>query len=101
MTIGPETPAMTDPEKILNGIANIANEQAVMQNRLDEQAKAINMLGENMQWLVNNTQGIFQMFNSPAFMSQMTNALMGGINGSGPSTPDPAPAAGAPEGADA
>jgi hypothetical protein len=63
--------------------------------RLDRMVQGINAIGENVQWLVQNTQGIFQMFQSPQFMSQMTNALMGGVGSAGrPEESEPGPAEG-------
>jgi hypothetical protein len=42
---------------------------------LKEHGDAINNLGANVQWIVDNVQGIFQMFNSPQFMSMMPGML--------------------------
>lgn len=39
-----------------------------------------NAVGENLQWLVANTQGIFQMFNNPQMMSQIMGQFMGGVS---------------------
>lgn len=71
----------TDTDEIKTRLVAIEEAQAALNTRLDSQAAGINAIGANMQWLVDNVQGIFQMFASPAFMSQMTNALMGGLNG--------------------
>lgn len=38
------------------------------QNKLVE---AINGLGTNVQWIIDNVQGIFQMFQSPQFMASL------------------------------
>lgn len=73
--------------------------QTALNERLGNQAIGINAIGENLNWLVQNTQGIFQMFASPAFMSQMSNMLMGGISGNGPQADGPA--SGPAEGTDA
>jgi hypothetical protein len=74
----------TDVEEIKAGLARIEQNQLESQERLDQHATAINAIGGNLQWLVDNAQGIFQMFASPQFMSQMTNMLMGGIANAGP-----------------
>lgn len=74
----------TDVDEIKQRLANIESVQAQIMQRLDGQATGINALGENLQWLVSNAQGLFQMFASPQFMSQMTNMLMGGIANAGP-----------------
>src|SRR5215469_16980602 len=79
----PEFPAQTDPEKILAALEN----QAI---KIDHLTDAINGLGENLQWLINQAQGIFQVFSSPQFMSQI---LSGAVNaGSGPAEPSAGPA---------
>lgn len=78
----------TDTDEIKTRLAGIEEAQTALNTRLDAQASGINAIGANMQWLVDNVQGIFQMFASPAFMSQMTNALMGGLNG-GQGNPGP------------
>lgn len=83
----------TDTDEIKARLDKIEAAQLALNARLDAQANGINSIGENMQWLVQNVQGIFQMFASPAFMSQMTNALMGGLNG-GQAGPNPGPDAG-------
>lgn len=78
----------TDDAKEIKARLDLLGKQLAETNvRLDGQAAGINSIGENMMWLVNNVQGIFQMFASPAFMSQMTNLLMGQVNGgqNGPS----------------
>lgn len=79
----------TDVQEIKDRLSRIEDAQAALNTRLDAQAGGINSIGENMQWLVQNVQGIFQMFASPAFMSQMTNALMGGLNGGQPGPEGP------------
>jgi hypothetical protein len=46
--------------------------------RQDKLVDAVNQIGENVAWLVANTQGIFQMFNDPKLMSSMMNGVLGG-----------------------
>jgi hypothetical protein len=86
-----EFPADTDAEKILHGLEDLRNKFDAIVLRLDQQRDGINNIGENLQWLVQNTQGIFAMINSPQFMKQMPGALMGGFNASN-SGPEPAAA---------
>jgi hypothetical protein len=52
----------------------------------EAQTEAINGLGANTQWIVENVKGIFEMFGSPAFLSMMP-AMMAGMGG-GPSAPE-------------
>jgi hypothetical protein len=79
----------TDTEEIKQLLRQCLEAQSALNERLDGQAVGINNIGENLNWLVTNTQGIFQMFASPAFMSQMSNMLMGGIGNAGQQGSDP------------
>lgn len=74
----------TDVEEIKARLDAIEEAIGSLNARLDNQATGINGIGQNLQWLVSNTQGIFQMFSSPAFMSQMTNTLTGMMNNGQP-----------------
>jgi hypothetical protein len=69
----PDTPAETDIEKIVR----LHEENSA---RLDALTDAVNGLGSNIQWVIDNAKGIFEMFSNPAFMSQM----MGGFASGGP-----------------
>jgi hypothetical protein len=80
-----EYPVQTDPEAIKRLIQDAILHIQNLEGRLDRHAEGINAIGENMNWLVQNVQGIFQMFASPQFMSQMTNMLSGVSNAPGPS----------------
>lgn len=68
-----ESPAPTDAEKILAALDDLSN-------RVDAQRDAVNGLGQNVQWVIEQAQGIFQMFSNPQFMSKV---LSGGIPGAG------------------
>lgn len=65
----------TEAQQILAALSDLGDKQA-------KQTEAINSLGANVQWLVDNVQGLFQMFSSPHFMAQMQSMLMGGADGS-------------------
>lgn len=71
----PEIPVQTEAAQILEG-----------QQKLLEQNEriitALNGLGANVQWIIDNVQGIFQMFSSPQFMAQLPS-LMGGVSNGG------------------
>lgn len=79
-----EIPAATDAEEIKAGIQICLDQLGAMNDRLDRLTDALNSLGANEQWVVDNVKGIFSMFSNPAFMSQMTNTLMGSLNGGQP-----------------
>lgn len=74
----------------------ISAQQAQIDELKAQNAKLIeshNQVGENVAWLVANTQGIFQMFNSPEMMNQMMGMVLGGGNaGRLNPNPDPGPA---------
>jgi hypothetical protein len=68
----PETPAITDIDRLI-----LAQEET--QRKLDVLTDAVNGLGANVQWIIENVQGIFQMFSNPSFMANLP-AMMGGGN---------------------
>lgn len=70
-----ETPAETDADQIKALVEKVLENQQTILTRLDIYRDALNAQGENVAWLVQNTQGLFQMFASPAFMGQMTELL--------------------------
>lgn len=74
-----ETPVPTDIERLFE-----AQEQ--LNQRIDKLVDAVNGLGANQQWLIDQAKGIFQMFSSPQFMSSVLSGgvLNGGNNGPGP-----------------
>lgn len=79
----PEAPAETEAKQIL------AN-QVAMNERLDQHAAAINAMGANVEWIVDNVKGIFQMFGNPAFMTQMGSMIGAMPHGGRPEDrPDP------------
>jgi len=67
----PETPVETEAVQILAG-------QQALQAQNERLIDAVNGLGANVQWIIDNVQGIFQMFSNPHFMAQLP-AMMGGI----------------------
>ena len=90
----PEPAALTDPEYIKLELARLRDNYELLQERLDRQAEGINAIGQNMQWIVDNVSGIFQLLNSPMLMSQIMGQLGGMTSGggqdeSGPGDGDP------------
>lgn len=70
----PETPAITDIDRLILA-------QEATQEKLDRQTEAINSLGANVQWIIENVQGIFQMFSNPQFMANLPAMMGGAANG--------------------
>lgn len=68
----PEPAADTEAQQILQGLARL-------ENRIEQLALAVNGLGANQQWIVDNVKNIFEMFGSPAFMGQVMGAMNGGF----------------------
>lgn len=85
---------LTDAEEIKQGIGHALAEIQLVHDRLDAYKEGINAIGANMQWLVDNTQGLFQMFASPAFMQQIAQAAGVFGNGGQPGPEGPAEPAG-------
>jgi hypothetical protein len=73
----PEAPVLTDVQQLTAAYNNLS----VI---VEQQTEAINSLGANVQWIIDNVQGIFQMFQNPAFLSQMPMMMGGGQNADGP-----------------
>jgi len=71
----PETPVQTEAVQLLQM-------QEVTNARLDALTDALNGLGQNVQWIIDNVQGIFQMFQNPAVMAQIAS-MMGGMGNGG------------------
>jgi hypothetical protein len=63
-----EPAAATDAERILQAIET-------MSERQDNFADAINGLGANMQWIVDNVKNLFEMIGNPKFMSMLPNMM--------------------------
>jgi hypothetical protein len=43
--------------------------------RQDKLTEAVNSVGANMQWVIDNVQGIFKMLNSPQFMARLPQMM--------------------------
>jgi hypothetical protein len=82
----PDYPLETEAQQILAG-------QARLETQFTQVIDALNGLGANVQWIIDNVSGIFQMFSSPAMMAQM-QAMMGGGQSGGQNGPADGPADG-------
>lgn len=78
-----ETPAQTDAERILRALDDLKEELDMISQRQDSHVAAINSMGENITWLCNSLQGLFQMFQSPQMMAQFSSMMGGMLNGNG------------------
>lgn len=68
----PESPALTELQQMWAQLDEV-------NQRLDNLTHAVNGLGENVQWIIDNTKGIFQMFSSPSFMQMLPKMMSGGM----------------------
>lgn len=93
--VNAEQPAETDAEYIKRNLKELRADLYDIQGRLDGHAAGINTIGENMQWLVDNVKGIFQMLASPNFVNMMMQQ-MGAVSGGqpGPEQAEPGPSSG-------
>lgn len=67
-----DIPVDTDVERILKS-------NAETHERLQALTDAVNTVGKQQQWMIDQAQGIFQMFSNPAFMGQLPGVLSGGV----------------------
>lgn len=81
----PEAHSLDDIYSILNDIHSEIHELHAQQKALVE---SHNEVGQNIAWIVANTQGIFQMFNSPEMMGQMMSMVGGAFGGGRPGKPE-------------
>lgn len=61
----------------------ILAELKATQEKLAALTDAVNGLGANVQWVIDNATGIFQMFASPQFMSMIPSFMQGGMPNDG------------------
>lgn len=80
-----EPAAETEAKQILAALEKHSEKVAALTD-------AVNGLGANVQWIIENVQGIFQMFASPQFMSMLPNMMQGGMPDDGQSESGPATA---------
>lgn len=90
-----EYPALTDVEQIkihlgaidreLRGIGATTGQAdiglAECEARLAQVVQAVNLIGSQVQWLVDNLQGIFGMLGSPQFQAQLLGTMTGQLPG--------------------
>lgn len=67
-------------QEIADNSSATDDQYADLSAKIDRLIESHNAVGENLQWLVANTQGIFQMFNNPQMMSQIMGQFMGGVS---------------------
>lgn len=63
-----EAPAETEARQILAALETHGE-------KIDRQTDALNALGANIQWIVDNVKGIFEMFHNPMFGSMMSGMM--------------------------
>lgn len=78
-----EVPALTDAEDIKQHLDVVSDQIAALNERLDKVVAALNGTGQNVQWIVDNVSGIFQMFSNPEIVNQMMSGMMSGMPGMG------------------
>jgi hypothetical protein len=62
----------TETQQLLAAMERLEARQAAV-------AEAVNGVGEKMQWIIEQTEGIFRMFGSPQMMSMLPNLMSGAL----------------------
>lgn len=68
----------TELDELRSDIQTLLKSQADLAANLARLIESHNQVGENLQWLVANVQGLFQVFNNPDTMSKLMGQMMGG-----------------------
>lgn len=64
----PDYPVETEAKQILAAQKELAE-------KVDRLTDALNGVGANVQWMIDNVKGIFEMFSSPQFMSMLPSMV--------------------------
>jgi len=70
-------------QDVLDAVNSLHDDVHELHVKLGQLVESHNQVGQNVAWLVANTQGIFQTFQDPNFMSNMMSGLMGGMSSGG------------------
>jgi hypothetical protein len=62
-------------------LQEVVNVMLGIQSRIDQLIASHNQVGENIAWIVANTQGIFQMFSDPKLINQMMGGMLSQMGG--------------------
>ena len=77
----PERPAETDIEFLKRLNMEFREDVHDLIFLTGKQTEALNALGKNVQWVIDNVQGIFQMFSNPNVINEMMTSAMGMMSG--------------------
>lgn len=80
-----EPPATTD--ELRAAINSLHEDIHAVHELLGKLVESHNQVGQNVAWLVANTQGLFQMFSDPNVINQMMGTMMGGMANGGLTSP--------------
>lgn len=67
-----------DLENLEVDIAEVKQKIAALQEMVAKLVESHNQVGQNVAWLVANTQGLFQTLQNPEFMNQIMGQVLGG-----------------------
>lgn len=74
-----------DTENLSNDVAelrqlleSVLSQNAALNEKVAKLIVSHNEVGQNIAWLVANTQGLFQMMQNPEFMNQIMSSVLGG-----------------------
>jgi hypothetical protein len=73
-----ESPGEVTLEELRAHIVALHEDIHELTVRMGKLVESHNQVGENVAWLVANTQGIFQMLNDPNLINSMMSGVLGG-----------------------
>lgn len=72
-----DSPVFDDGD-IISRLDTIQAENDALNQKLAALIESHNQVGQNIAWLVANTQGVFQMLQNPQMMQQLMGSVLGG-----------------------
>lgn len=65
-------------DEILSRLDAVLSQNAALNEQVAKLIESHNQVGQNIAWLVANTQGVFQMLQNPQMMQQLMGSVLGG-----------------------
>lgn len=65
-------------DEMLSRLDAVLSQNAALNEQVAKLIESHNQVGQNIAWLVANTQGVFQMLQNPQMMQQLMGSVLGG-----------------------